>query len=216
MKPGRTPAGRGPRATEPTGSVRIIGGRWRNTRLPVPDRPGLRPSSDRVRETLFNWLMPKLAGARVLDAFAGSGALGLEAVSRGAAQAVLIERDVGLAGALRQAVGRLGAESQVRVEGADALAWLADAPAEPFDLVFLDPPFADGLWDAALRALPRHLADDAWVYVESPREQAPAVPPDWLPHRESQTRDVRYALYRVPAGRGAATLRGDSHRPDSA
>ncbi|MBD9376236.1 RsmD family RNA methyltransferase [Pseudoxanthomonas sp. PXM04] len=81
--------------------------------------------------------------------------------------------------------------------------------------MFLDPPFADGLWDAALRALPRHLSDDAWVYVESPREQALAVPPDWRPHRDGQTRDVRYALYRVPGGQGAATLRGDSHRPDS-
>ncbi|UBB26189.1 16S rRNA (guanine(966)-N(2))-methyltransferase RsmD [Pseudoxanthomonas japonensis] len=215
MKPGRTPPARGPRPAPPAGSVRIIGGRWRNTRLAVPDRPGLRPSSDRVRETLFNWLMPKLAGARVLDAFAGSGALGLEAVSRGAAQAVLVERDAGLAEALRQAVERLGAASQVRVEGADALAWLANAPGEPFDIVFLDPPFADGLWDAALRTLPRHLSDDAWVYVESPREQALAVPPDWRPHRDGQTRDVRYALYRVPGGQGAATLRGDSHRPDS-
>ncbi len=216
MKSGRSPSARGPRATEPAGSVRIIGGRWRNTRLPVPDRPGLRPSSDRVRETLFNWLMPKLAGARVLDAFAGSGALGLEAVSRGAAQAVLIERDVGLAGALGQVVGRLGAESQVRVEAADVLAWLANSPAGRFDVVFLDPPFAEGLWDAALRVLPRHLSDDAWIYVESPRDLAPDVPPHWLPHREGQTRDVRYALYRVPAGQGAATLRGDSHRPDSA
>ena len=216
MKSGRNPPSRDPRAAGAVGSVRIIGGRWRNTRLPVPERPGLRPSSDRVRETLFNWLMPKLAGARVLDAFAGSGALGLEAVSRGAAQAVLVERDAGLADALRQAVSRLGAGAQVRVEGTDALAWLANAPAEPFDIVFLDPPFADGLWDAALRALPRHLADDAWVYLESPREQAPAVPPDWQPHREGQTRDVRYALYRVPGGQGAATLRDDSHRPDSA
>ncbi|MGN6222771.1 16S rRNA (guanine(966)-N(2))-methyltransferase RsmD [Pseudoxanthomonas sp.] len=217
MKSGRTPLARGPRAAPgPTGSVRIIGGRWRNTRLPVPDLPGLRPSSDRVRETLFNWLMPKLAGARVLDAFAGSGALGLEAVSRGAAHAVLLERDAGLAAALRGAVERLGAATQARVVCVDALAWLADAPAEPFDIVFLDPPFAAGLWDAALRALPGHLAVDAWVYVESPVEHAPAVPPHWLPHREGRTRDVRYALYRVPGGQGAATLRGDSHRPDSA
>ena len=216
MKSSRIPPGRSPRVQEPTGSVRIIGGRWRNTRLPVPDRPGLRPSSDRVRETLFNWLMPKLVGARVLDAFAGSGALGLEAVSRGAAQAVLIERDAGLADALRHAVARLGGGDRIQVVGADALAWLERAPAGPFDVVFLDPPFAAGLWDAALRALPRHLADDAWVYLESPREQVPAVPPGWQPHREGQTRDVRYALYRVPGGQGAATLRGDSHRPDSA
>src|SRR5688572_7879345 len=89
------------------GQVRIIGGKWRGTKLPVPLSPGLRPSSDRVRETLFNWLMPRIGGARVLDLFAGSGALGLEAVSRGAGQATLVERDAGLAGQLRESVAKL-------------------------------------------------------------------------------------------------------------
>ena len=98
------------------GQVRIIGGRWRNTRLPVPSLPGLRPSSDRVRETLFNWLMPKLGGARVLDLFAGSGALGLEAVSRGAAHATLVERDAQLGRNLTAAVAKLQATEQVRSE----------------------------------------------------------------------------------------------------
>ena len=101
------------KAPAASGQVRIVGGRWRNTRLQVPELPGLRPTSDRVRETLFNWLMPKLPGARVLDLFAGSGALGLEAVSRGAASAQLVERDPQLAAALRGVVGKLGAGTQV-------------------------------------------------------------------------------------------------------
>jgi len=184
------------------GQVRIIGGRWRNTRLPVPALPGLRPSSDRVRETLFNWLLPKLGGAKVLDVFAGSGALGLEAVSRGAAHATLVERDPQLAGNLRAAVEKLGAGDRVQVLQVDALRWLQDAPAAGADIAFVDPPFADGLWDAVLAQLPRHLAADAWLYVESPAGQPPVLPGDWMLHREGGTREVRFALYR----RATATL----------
>ena len=102
------------------GSVRIIGGRWRGTRLPVPDRPGLRPTSDRARETLFNWLQPVLPGARVLDLFAGSGALGLEALSRGAREALLVERDPGLVQALHATVERLHAGDEAKPLRADA------------------------------------------------------------------------------------------------
>lgn len=185
-----------------TGSIRIIGGRWRGTRLAVPDRPGLRPSSDRVRETLFNWLMPKLAGARVLDLFAGTGVLGLEAVSRGAARAVLVERDASLVRNLREAVDRLSAAPTVEVVQADALAWLPTQTAGTFDLAFVDPPFAGDLWAAALAALPPRLADDAWLYVESPAGAEPALPPEFVLHREGRTREVRFALYR----RAAATL----------
>lgn len=188
------------------GQVRIIGGRWRGTKLAVPDRPGLRPSSDRVRETLFNWLMPALPGARVLDLFAGTGVLGLEALSRGAAHAVLVERDPGLAAALRGTVDRLSAPAQVHA--ADALAWLARRH-EAFDLVFLDPPFADGLWSRALDALAPRLAPGAWVYLESPADVQPAVPPAWTLHREGRTREVRYALYRAPGHHAAVTLRPD-------
>ncbi|KLD78482.1 16S rRNA (guanine(966)-N(2))-methyltransferase RsmD [Xanthomonas hyacinthi] len=195
------------------GQVRIIGGRWRNTRLPVPDLPGLRPSSDRVRETLFNWLLPALPGARVLDLFAGSGALGLEAVSRGAASACLVERDPALAAALRASVARLQAQAQIQVVQDDALRWLqgpgADAPA---DIAFVDPPFAAGLWDAVLQRLPARLAADAWLYVESPAGQAPALPAPWALYREGGSREVRAALYR----RTAATLRGDLHAVSSA
>ena len=189
-----------------TGQVRIIGGRWRGTKLAVPERPGLRPSSDRVRETLFNWLMPALPGARVLDLFAGTGVLGLEALSRGAAQAVLVERDPGLATALRGAVAKLAAPAEVHA--ADALAWLGGRH-EAFDLVFLDPPFADGLWDRALEALVPRLSPEAWIYVESPADVVPAVPPAWALHREGRTREVRYALYRAPGHHAAVTLRPD-------
>ncbi len=189
-----------------TGQVRIIGGRWRGTKLAVPDRPGLRPSSDRVRETLFNWLMPALPGARVLDLFAGTGVLGLEALSRGAAHAVLVERDPGLAEALREATAKLSAPAEVHA--ADALAWLGGR-GDAFDLVFLDPPFADGLWARALDGLAPRLAPGAWVYVESPADVQPGVPPAWALHREGRTREVRYALYRTPAAQPTATLRPD-------
>ncbi|WP_421576307.1 16S rRNA (guanine(966)-N(2))-methyltransferase RsmD [Stenotrophomonas maltophilia] len=189
------------------GQVRIIGGRWRNTKLPVPLSPGLRPSSDRVRETLFNWLMPRLGGARVLDLFAGSGALGLEAVSRGAAQATLVERDAALSRQLRESVARLGAQDQIGVVQADALQWLRQ-PAGPLaDIAFVDPPFADGLWETVIAGLPSHLAADAWLYVESPADQAPKMPATWLLHREGGTREVRFALYR----RATATLSPDQH-----
>ncbi len=190
-----------------TGQVRIIGGKWRNTKLPVPLAPGLRPSSDRVRETLFNWLMPRLGGARVLDLFAGSGALGLEAMSRGAAHATLVERDAALARQLRESVARLGAQGQVEVVQGDALHWLGQRPSGLADIAFIDPPFADGLWEAVLAGLGPHLAADAWLYLESPAGQTLRLPPGWLLHREGGTREVRFALYR----RATATLSPDQN-----
>ena len=177
------------------GQVRIIGGKWRGTRLPVPDRPGLRPTSDRVRETLFNWLQPVLPGARVLDLFSGSGALGLEAISRGAAHAQLVEADPGLAQALADSVRRLDAADAVAIHRGDALAWVR-SDAGPFDIVFVDPPFAAGMWEAVIAALPRLLSRNAWLYVESPAGHAPELPAQWRLHREGATRDVRHALYR--------------------
>lgn len=181
------------------GSVRIIGGRWRGSKLPVADAVGLRPTSDRVRETLFNWLQPMIHGARVLDLFAGSGALGLEAASRGASRVVLVEKDPALAAALQANADRLGkadATRAVEVVCDDALRWLAHEPGERFDLVFLDPPFAAGLWQPALAALEPWLAPDAWLYLEAPREGAPVPGQGWLPHRSGETREVRYALCR--------------------
>ena len=191
------------------GHVRIIGGQWRGSKLPVADQPGLRPTSDRVRETVFNWLQPILTGARVLDLFAGTGALGLEAVSRAAAQAVLVERDPALAASLRETATRLHAEN-VEVVCADALHWLAGVPDRHFDIVFLDPPFDAGLWQPALEALPPWLTDGAWLYLESPRHAPPVVPAGWILHRQGGTREVEYALYR----RGAAKLPGTSAEQD--
>lgn len=186
----------------PPGHVRIIGGRWRGTKLAVPDRPGLRPSGDRVRETLFNWLMPALPGARVLDLFAGTGALGLEAMSRGAGKAVLVERDATLAASLRAVVDRLGAQDGIEVVQADALAWLPQQADGGFDIAFVDPPFAQDLWRPALAALLPKLAADAWLYLESPVGVEPELPEDWRLHREGRTREVRYALFRASPGHG--------------
>ena len=176
------------------GHVRLIAGRLRGSKLPVAERPGLRPTSDRVRETLFNWLQADVAGARVLDLFAGTGALGFEAASRGAAEVVLVERDPALAANLRAQAERLHCP-EVRVDCADALAWLARPPQPAFGLAFLDPPFEAGLWQAAALALQPWLAPAARVYVEGPASLAFAAPPDWRLHRQGQTREVRYALY---------------------
>lgn len=195
----------------PPGFVRIIAGRLRGSKLAVADRPGLRPTSDRVRETLFNWLQVATPGARVLDLFAGTGALGFEAASRGAASVLMLERDPALAESLRANAARLKV-AQARVETADALAWLQRRPDQAFDLVFLDPPFEAGLWQPALARLAPWLAPGAWIYVESPANAPPTVPEGWLLHREGQTRDVRFALLRAGNGRGAAsadTLGGD-------
>jgi 16S rRNA (guanine966-N2)-methyltransferase len=193
------------------GSVRIIGGRWRGSKLPVADLEGLRPTADRVRETLFNWLSASLPGANVLDLFAGTGALGFEAASRGATQVVMVERNPVLAASLRASAARLHAEA-IEIACDDALHWLARAPHLRFDLVFLDPPFAAALWQPALAALTPWLAADALLYLESPRDPAPIVPDGCILHRDGSTREVRYALYR----RGAATLAHDSIEQDPA
>jgi len=202
---------RRPRRTgpKPDGTVRIVGGRWRGTRLPVADIEGLRPTADRMRETLFNWLtsapQPALAGARALDLFAGSGALGLEAVSRGAREAFLVERDPKQAASLLATVERLRATDQVRVVRADSLAWLQAPLHGRFDIVFLDPPFAAGLWTPILARLAPWLAESAWLYLESPVDKAVDPGPEWLPYRAGTTRDARHALYRR-ATDPAATL----------
>lgn len=179
----------------PPGQVRIIAGRLRGSKLPVPDQPGLRPTSDRVRETLFNWLQGRVAGVCAIDLFAGSGALGFEAVSRGAAEVVMLERDAALATNLRAQAQRLQCP-EARVECADAVAWLARSETAPrFELAFLDPPFSAGLWQATATALHPHLAVGAAIHVESPQDFAFAPPPGWRLHREGGTREVRHALY---------------------
>ncbi|AIF47179.1 16S rRNA (guanine(966)-N(2))-methyltransferase RsmD [Dyella japonica] len=179
-----------------SGRIRIIGGQLRNSRLDVPDLPGLRPTPERVRETLFNWLAPVMSGARCLDLCAGTGALGIEALSRGAAGVQFVERDARAAQALRDNLARLKAEGG-QVAAVDAQVYL-QGTAQPFGLVFLDPPFALDLWTPLAQRLEQGgwLAPSAWIYVESPRQVAPALPASWLPHREGTAGDVRYALYR--------------------
>ena len=161
------PAGRGARAALPR-EVRIIGGQWKRSKLPVAERPGLRPTPDRVRETLFNWLGPDLSGWRCLDAFAGSGALGFEAASRGAAEVVLLERDRHLVASLNQSRERLKAAA-LRVEAADALSWMARGAPASFELVFVDPPFDANLFDAALQVAVRLVVPDGFIYLEADR-----------------------------------------------
>jgi len=180
-----------------TGKLRIIGGNLRGSKLVVADSEGLRPTPDRARETRFNWLAPYIAGVRCLDLYAGTGVLGIEALSRGAAQVDFIERDARLAQALRENLARLHQESG-HVRSTDALTVLRESPTQPCDLVFLDPPFASNLWDESARLLEANawLAPAALVYVETPRGQALHLPSAWQLHREGHAGAVRYALYR--------------------
>ena len=176
--------------------VRLIGGAHRGRRLAFPDSSGLRPTGDRIRETLFNWLQGVLPGARCLDLFAGSGALGLEAASRGAAEVMLVESAAAVAGALRDSVALLGVGERVRVVEADALRWLATAQPVRFDVVFLDPPFAAGLLGPALEALDRDgwLADGARVYLERSDIGEWPLPAGWTLLRDRRAGQVAYAL----------------------
>ncbi|MGL4576441.1 MAG: 16S rRNA (guanine(966)-N(2))-methyltransferase RsmD [Burkholderiaceae bacterium] len=174
------------------GKVRIIGGQWKRTPLAVPQMEGLRPTPDRVRETVFNWLFTlrgALEGARCLDVFAGTGALGLEAASRGAAQVVLVERDAKLAAALTAACAKLKAQ-QVQVRQGDALTVLRSL-AGPFDLAFLDPPYGKALLAPALAAVAPLLAPDALVYAE---DDAPLAFAGWEAVRQDRAGAVHYGL----------------------
>lgn len=148
--------------------IRIIGGQWRRSRLQVPDKPGLRPTPDRVRETLFNWLGQDMSGWRCVDAFAGTGVLGLEAASRGAAQVLAFEQDAQLVALLQEHARRLQA-STLRVQRGDALAAMGQLPAQTFDLVFLDPPFDSAMFADALQSAARLVPPGGWIYLEAPR-----------------------------------------------
>ena len=176
--------------------LRIIGGSWRGRRLRFPAAALIRPTPDRVRETLFNWLGTGVAGARCLDLFAGSGALGLEALSRGATHVTFVERDPAAARELRARLAEWGAPNAEIVRG-DALAFLGGA-AQPFDIVFLDPPFASGLLEAAAALLERNgwLVATARVYVESAaRVELPALPEGWQMLKAKRAGEVGYHLY---------------------
>ncbi len=202
MKPRSTPASSQPQRNKPQGAprlapaeVRIIGGQWKRSKLPVAHKPGLRPTPDRVRETLFNWLGQDLSGWRVLDAFAGSGALGFEAASRGAGEVLLLERDGELARSLNASRARLKAET-LRVETVDALAWMARSAPACFELVLLDPPFDAGLFEPALRAAAPLVVPGGYLYVESPEPLAPAPELGLVAHRSGKAGAVHYALFR--------------------
>lgn len=163
-RPGRAAAG----SPSPAHEVRIVGGRWKRSKLRVRDSPGLRPTPQRVREQLFNWLGQDLTGWRCLDAFAGSGALGFEAGSRGAAEVVLLEREPALIATLQGARSRLAAEN-LRIERADALAWMKQTEPQSFDLVLLDPPF-DAPWRGqAVAAAAALVRVGGYLYVEAPQ-----------------------------------------------
>lgn len=181
-------------------TLRIIGGQWRGRKLRFADGEGLRPTTDRVRETLFNWLQPVISGSRCLDLFSGSGALGLEALSRGAGEVVFIERNPKAVKALKENLALLQASGS-EVHQADALAWL-HGEAKPFDVIFLDPPFRQGLLAPALKLL----AEGGWathgarVYIELESEQGePELPPGWQLLRSKQAGQVSYHLAEVEA-----------------
>jgi 16S rRNA (guanine966-N2)-methyltransferase len=177
-------------------TLRVIGGIWRGRRLRFPPSPQIRPTPDRVRETLFNWLAARVPGARCLDLFAGSGALGLEALSRGAAHVTFVERDAAAAGEIRARLAEWGAR-EATVERADARGFLERRPATPFDIVFLDPPFASDLLREIAAPLEQRgwLADGALVYVESPADAPTAVPAGWTPLKTKRAGEVGYHLY---------------------
>jgi 16S rRNA (guanine966-N2)-methyltransferase len=178
------------------GRLRIIGGRYRGRRLPVPAQPGLRPTGDRIRETLFDWLAPVIEGAHCLDLFAGSGALGFEAASRGAAEVVMVERSAPVVRILELNARRLGTAA-LRVLHADALQWLQGPCGRTFDILFLDPPFASGLLQPTCDLLVRRrwLAPRALVYLEAPAQnELPALPETWELVRDKRAGQVRYAL----------------------
>ncbi|MCD8522358.1 MAG: 16S rRNA (guanine(966)-N(2))-methyltransferase RsmD [Saccharospirillaceae bacterium] len=173
--------------------LRIIGGQWRSRRLRFPAVDGLRPTMDRVRETVFNWLQHDIAGARALDAFAGSGALGFEALSRGAKEVIFLEKHPSAALQLRENLAVLQA-SNAQVWAGDALLWLQQHP-EPFDLVFLDPPFGKDLLQPAIDAL--RLLPGALVYAEHEVRLQPLIPPHWQEIKHKETKEFCFRLFEV-------------------
>ena len=191
------PAAQRPAAARGAGEVRIIGGQWKRTRLPVADRPGLRPTPDRVRETLFNWLGQDLTGWRCLDAFAGTGALGFEAASRGAASVLLVEGDAGLARQLETLRERLQAQA-VRVQRGDGVAALRQCAPASMQLLLIDPPFDGALFAPALQAAFHAVAPDGFIYLEAPAAwgQAQLEPLGLVLHRHLKAGAVHAHLLR--------------------
>ena len=178
-------------------TIRIIAGQWRGRKLPVAEIDGLRPTGDRIRETLFNWLGDDIAGARCLDLFAGSGILGLESLSRGAAQVTALDASRMAVSALVEASQTLAA-SNMQAMQMDAIQWLKSKPAGPFDVVFIDPPFKAGLLDEALALLDAAgcLNAGALIYIERDRDHdLPQLPARWQPYKDKVAGNVSYGLY---------------------
>ncbi|GAB2514355.1 16S rRNA (guanine(966)-N(2))-methyltransferase RsmD [Microbulbifer agarilyticus] len=186
-----------PSATQAPSQLRIIGGRWRGRKVAFAPVEGLRPTGDRLRETLFNWLQFHLPDARCLDLFAGSGALGLEALSRGATHVDFVELDGGAARTLREQLKLLQADGGEVHNCAAEVFTSQGGPA--YDVVFVDPPFARDLWGATLEALvqSQRLSDGTLVYVESPRDTAVAAPEGWQLEKEKRAGQVCMRLYSV-------------------
>jgi len=180
-----------------TGKLRIIGGIWRRRQLPVIDAEGLRPTTDRVRETLFNWLQTDLAGSRCLDLFAGSGALGLEAASRGASDVVLVEKSPAIAQMLAHNIKQLEA-SQVKLLHQDALLYLQSQNSSAdldVDIVFLDPPYQSALLQPVIAAL--RLGTGTKVYLEAKKGDDVAIPDNWLLLKDKVAGQIHYRLYEI-------------------
>lgn len=190
-----TDRSRGPRRGAQARVLRIIGGQWRGRKLRFPAEAPIRPTPDRVRETLFNWLALQISSARCLDLFAGSGALGLEALSRGAAEVTFVERDAVAAKALRELLMQWGAPAGT-VQQMEARQFLGQ-PGRPFDVVFLDPPFESDLLESALQRLQAGawLAPGALLYVEYPAGAPPALPAGWTRAKTKQAGEVGYDLW---------------------
>jgi 16S rRNA (guanine966-N2)-methyltransferase len=189
-------AGRKQKTRSQAGRLRIVAGNWRSRLLDIADVEGLRPTSERIRETLFNWLAPRIHGARCLDLFAGTGALGLEALSRGARSAVFVERSPVAARQLQKNIDLLNAEN-ARVLQMKSSDFLRGHSAAQFDIVLLDPPFAEDLLSETCRLLEEGamLADGAVVYLELGREQdPPKMPGDWQVLKDKTAGNVRYML----------------------
>lgn len=188
------------------GEVRIIAGRYRGRRLAFPAAPGLRPTGDRLRETLFSWLQTELPGARCLDLFAGSGALGFEAASRGARDVVMVEANPAVATALQSNISKLAA-TEIRLVRGDALAYLKQE-SQPFDVIFLDPPFHGDWLDKVLALIAERelVKTGGWVYLENERDAgAPLLPANWSWYREKEAGQVRYGLAYVDEAKLGAT-----------
>jgi 16S rRNA (guanine966-N2)-methyltransferase len=182
-------------ATRSLGSVRIIGGQWRGRKLPVHTSDGLRPTGDRVRETLFNWLSADLHDARCLDLFTGSGALGFEALSHGASQVTMLELDPAIAKQLAANKQLLNSDN-ASIENTDSLKWLRQYQGDAFTIIFVDPPFTAQLWAETLTALANSTAvsSTSYIYIEHPKNHAINLPSGWQWHRQKTAGDTAFGL----------------------